>query len=61
MHSLEYNSLYAKNIVQKTKMNIIKLNMESVRFEPVIPVCEAAMLTTGLARQSQQISNNMLH
>ena len=42
-------------------MNIIKLNMESVRFEPVIPVCEAAMLTTGLARQSQQIGNNMLY
>ena len=36
-------------------------NFESVRFEPVNPVCEATMLTTGLARQSQQMYNNMLH
>ena len=44
-------------------MHIIQANMkfESVRFEPVNPVCEAAMLTTGLARQSQQMYNNMLH
>ena len=44
-------------------MHIIQVNMkiQSVRFEPVNSVCEAAMLTTGLARQSQQISNNMLY
>ena len=44
-------------------MHIIHVNMkiESVRFEPVNSVCEAAMLTTGLARQSQQMYNNMLH
>ena len=44
-------------------MHIIHVNMkiESVRFEPVNPVCEVAMLTTGLARQSQQMYNNMLH
>ena len=37
------------------------MKIESVRFEPVIPVCEAAMLTTGLARESQQTSNNIIH
>ena len=37
------------------------MKFESVRFEPVNPVCEAAMLTTGLARQSQQTCNTIMY